>query len=83
MLDIGNLKSEENKENKASLENGQKMVVDEISIDEDHEEYQYLNLIKSILKNGKVKIDRTNVGTKAIFGSQTRFSLRDSLFLNP
>lgn len=41
------------------------------------EEVQYLDLIEKILKDGEVKDDRTGVGTKSIFGSQMRFSLRD------
>ncbi|KAJ8676525.1 hypothetical protein QAD02_012312 [Eretmocerus hayati] len=47
---------------------------------EDHEEYQYLNLIRQIMKNGAVKPDRTGVGTRSIFGTQMRFSLRDGVF---
>jgi len=29
---------------------------------------QYINLIKKILKIGIIKKDRTNVGTKSLFG---------------
>ena len=63
----------ENKENQ--------MVIDASPKDnlEDHEEYQYLNLLRSVMKNGKIKIDRTNVGTKSMFGAQSRYSLRDGL----
>ncbi len=43
-----------------------------------HEEYQYLEKIQEILKHGHTRIDRTNVGTKSIFGSQARYSLRNS-----
>lgn len=42
-----------------------------------HDEEEYLNLIRKILKKGKVRDDRTGVGTISIFGAQMRFSLRD------
>lgn len=42
------------------------------------EEYQYLDQIQSILNRGKIKSDRTGVGTLSIFGSQSRYSLRNS-----
>ena len=42
------------------------------SIAEEHEEYQYLNLIRQILAKGKHKDDRTGVGTLSVFGSQLR-----------
>ncbi|XP_058807094.1 thymidylate synthase-like [Phymastichus coffea] len=47
---------------------------------EEHEEYQYLNLIKRIIEKGNVKTDRTGTGTRSIFGTQMRFSLRDGVF---
>ncbi|KAI8892164.1 thymidylate synthase/dCMP hydroxymethylase domain-containing protein [Globomyces pollinis-pini] len=44
-----------------------------------HEEYQYLNLIKEILENGEVRQDRTKTGTKSIFApDQLKFNLSDS-----
>lgn len=48
-----------------------------------HEEYQYLNQIKHVIKYGNTKLDRTGVGTRSVFGHQARYSLRDSnsLFL--
>ncbi|XP_016838906.1 thymidylate synthase [Nasonia vitripennis] len=44
---------------------------------EEHEEHQYLKLIRLILDKGAVKDDRTGVGTHSVFGTQMRFSLRD------
>lgn len=43
-----------------------------------HEEYQYLEQIRHVIKNGIVKSDRTGVGTKAVFGFMSRYSLRNS-----
>ncbi|KAE8752504.1 hypothetical protein FOCC_FOCC000627 [Frankliniella occidentalis] len=48
--------------------------------DAPHDEYQYLNLVKNIIRNGNVKEDRTGVGTCSIFGAQMRFSLRNGIF---
>lgn len=42
------------------------------------EELNYLNLLKEILINGEVSQDRTGVGTKSIFGTTLRFSLKDN-----
>jgi thymidylate synthase len=41
-----------------------------------HPEYQYLNLLVEILKNGKSKPSRGIVGLKSIFGYQMHFDLR-------
>jgi thymidylate synthase len=42
-----------------------------------HYEEQYLSLMRRIWSEGTVQRDRTGVGTKALFGAQMRFSLRD------
>ncbi|OQR77878.1 thymidylate synthase-like [Tropilaelaps mercedesae] len=44
---------------------------------EEHPEYQYLNLIRHIIATGAKKSDRTGTGTISVFGSQSRYSLRD------
>ena len=44
------------------------------------EEYQYLNQIKNIIETGHSANDRTNTGTKSIFGSQMRFNLQNNSF---
>lgn len=46
---------------------------------EEHEELQYIKLIKRIIEKGNLKTDRTGTGTRSIFGSQMRFNLRDGM----
>ena len=44
-----------------------------------HQEYQYLDLMRSILTKGEARPDRTGVGTLAIFGTQMRFDIEHSV----
>lgn len=45
----------------------------------EHDEYQYLNLIRSVLDSGEARPDRTGTGTLSIFAPPSlRFSLSDS-----
>jgi thymidylate synthase len=48
----------------------------DFSAGEEHEEYQYLNLIHDILESGSVEEGRNGV-TRSIFGASMIFSLRD------
>ncbi|KAI6141012.1 thymidylate synthase/dCMP hydroxymethylase domain-containing protein [Pisolithus tinctorius] len=49
--------------------------------DGDHEEYQYLNLVRRVIENGESRDDRTGTGTLSIFAPPSlRFSLRDGTF---
>lgn len=41
----------------------------------DHPEYQYLNMLKRVLERGDERLDRTGVGTRALFGDMMRFDL--------
>jgi thymidylate synthase len=40
-----------------------------------HSEYQYLDLLRKLLKTGDTRSDRTGTGTRAIFGYTMRFDL--------
>ncbi|MBV1918196.1 MAG: thymidylate synthase [Sphingomonadaceae bacterium] len=42
-----------------------------------HWEWQYLDLMRRIWSEGDERIDRTGIGTKAVFGAQIRFDLSD------
>lgn len=48
---------------------------DSIRLDPDHEEWQYLDLMRRIWDHGDARVDRTGVGTRSIFGAQLRFDL--------
>lgn len=43
---------------------------------EQHEEQQYLEIIRRLLRSGNNKQDRTGVGTLSLFGFQMRFNLQ-------
>ena len=43
-----------------------------------HPEYQYLDLLQELLDHGDKRMDRTGVGTLALFGRQMRFDLSES-----
>ena len=40
---------------------------------------QYLNLIRYIMDHGVLRTDRTNTGTRSVFGTQMRFSLANGV----
>jgi len=40
-----------------------------------HPEQQYLDLLRQLIEHGDERVDRTGVGTRAIFGHQMRFDL--------
>lgn len=44
------------------------------------EELQYLDALENIYNNGYVKLDRTGVGTKSLFGFDFRFNLENNNF---
>ena len=49
---------------------------DEIWVNQ--EEMQYIDTLSEIMDDGQENIDRTNVGTKSIFGKQYKYNLRDT-----
>jgi thymidylate synthase len=44
-----------------------------------HPEYQYLDLLEQVLEKGDQRVDRTQVGTRSIFGAMVRFDLSEGL----
>ena len=73
--------SEENGEKVSALPNVTKLLSStneqpSARTGEQHEEYQYIDLIKRVLETGEVRADRTGTGTLSIFAPQNlRFSL--------
>ena len=45
---------------------------------EKSEEYQYIELLKNIIKNGKNRDDRTNIGIRGNFGNMMRYDLSET-----
>mgnify|MGYP002649232100 CR=1 FL=1 len=46
---------------------------------ENHDEYQYIRLVQQVLETGNEKSDRTGTGTFSLFGTQSRYSLRNDV----
>ena len=44
-----------------------------------HGEYAYLDLLSNVYTNGKQRVDRTTIGTQAVFGRQMRFDISESV----
>ncbi|KIJ58840.1 hypothetical protein HYDPIDRAFT_101899 [Hydnomerulius pinastri MD-312] len=56
-------------------------MVSTVAKNEEHEEYQYLNLVKRVLEEGETRDDRTGTGTRSIFAPPSlRFSLANATF---
>jgi thymidylate synthase len=45
----------------------------------EHQEYQYLNILRKTLEKGKHRDERTGTGTISLFGEQMRFDISQSL----
>lgn len=46
-------------------------------MNQEHPEMQYLDLLRDIMRHGSDRMDRTGVGTRAIFGYELRFRMQD------
>ena len=47
-----------------------------LTVTQKHPEYQYLDLLRKILKEGEIRPNRTDIPTKSIFGQRMEFNLR-------
>lgn len=72
------IEASENKENIAEI--GNQLPEKRMKYHDKHDEHQYLDAIRRIIDSGVEKEDRTGVGTRAIFGMQMRYNLRDGTF---
>ncbi|XP_050451942.1 thymidylate synthase isoform X2 [Cataglyphis hispanica] len=50
------------------------------SKNQEHDEYQYLQLVEKVITTGAKRSNRTGVDTYSIFGAQMRFGLRNDVF---
>ena len=60
-----------------SIIEGTTLLVNKLIPTRNHGEYQYLNLLQHIMDVGDVRMDRTQTGTKSVFGEKMEFDLRD------
>lgn len=53
--------------------------INSVTLSQNLNEEQYLDLIRKVLKTGSKRVDRTGVGTISIFGAQMRYNLRNNI----